>query len=232
MNRRKSQLALLTSCLLALGCHDGPLYALKTVNPYFINQWKEEEKWGTSEVTRRKAIDQLVAAMPGLSEADQAQWQDDVRNLLETDESPHNRFLAVQAAKAMKGETGLQLLELALKDSSTKVRIGTCSALADRPEPRAGELLASAAGTDTNSDVRLAALRAMGNHRGEQISTALRGALQSDDPAYQLAAMNSLRQATGTDQGNSADAWVAYLDQNPQLDRKSKGISDRLKDLF
>ncbi len=48
----------------------------------------------------------------------------------------------------------------------------------------------------------------MGNHRGEQISTALRGALQSDDPAYQLAAMNSLRQATGTDQGNSADAWV------------------------
>ncbi len=68
---------------------------------------RRREKWGTSEVTRRKAIDQLVAAMPGLSEADQAQWQDDVRNLLETDESPHNRFLAVQAAKAMKGETGL-----------------------------------------------------------------------------------------------------------------------------
>ncbi len=232
MSRRKRQIALLAILGLATGCHDGPLYALKAMNPYFQNQWAADEKFGQTQTKKREALAQLADAMPSLSAAEQVAWEDELREILTTDQSPQNRFLACRSAAGIEGDIGVDLLSVALKDETPKVRICACQELSKRVEPRATELLAETAGSDVSTDVRIAALHALRKHNGPQVASALRGALQSSDPAFRAVAMNSLKEVTGTDQGADPSAWLAYLDKNPNLEARTATLSERLMNMF
>lgn len=224
-----SALAIVT---LAAGCHDGPLFALKAANPYFRTQWAQDEKLGLTDNTRLDAIEQLANSMSSLSEKQQSEYVDDLEALLQHDRSPQSRYLVMRAATQMRGDAGIDLLAKGLKDESSKVRIGACQGLAKRKEPRASLVLASTAGGDSESSVRLAAVESLANHQGPHVVNALRTALQTKDPAFQLAAMESLKGVTGASVGNDAEAWVAYLDKGTTGPGKPKGIQDRLKDFF
>jgi HEAT repeat protein len=126
----------------------------------------------------------------------------------------------------MRGDAGLDLLARGLRDEDVKVRIGACQALGGRSEPRASTILASTTSSDAENSVRLAAVSALANHQGQHVVTALRAALQNKDPAFQLAAMQSLEKVTKAGIGNDAEAWVAYLDQGTEPS-KPKSIRDR-----
>ena len=230
MNRHHLLYGMLALCLVAVGCHDGPMYALKAANPVFRSQWAADEKLGITDTTRREALEELVSALPNLSPADQAKWQDDLLAIMENDPSPHHRFLAVRAGAGISGEPGLEVLSKGLQDEASKVRICACQELAKRREPQATELLTKTVGNESDSDVRLSAVAALSGHKGEQVRVALRGALESQDPAFQLAAMRSLKTVTGANLPPNAEAWVAYLDGNPS--DKKPGFADRLKNMF
>ena len=51
------------TCLGITGCHDGPLYSLKRVNPYFLSEWKEDRAIGVTDYERRKELEILAATI-------------------------------------------------------------------------------------------------------------------------------------------------------------------------
>lgn len=209
------RLSLLLTTVVASGCHDGPLYALKEINPYFRHRWQADETLGPTDHTRRAALESLSDNIGSMPPDEQLAWSDDLRLLLENDENAEMRRLAVQAAGAIRGDAGLQLVLKGMEDENMKVRQAACKALSQRSEAEAIAALAEAAGSDANGDVRLVAVKYLGSSNHPQAISALRTAVQSPDPAFQNVAIASLRQVTGQDFGRSPDAWVAYLDGKP-----------------
>jgi HEAT repeat protein len=95
------------------------------------------------------------------------------------------------------------------------VRIAACRAWETQSYPeRVGILLQKVAG-DTNLDVRIAALRALGSCRSAadqpRIREALRDVIDDDDPAIQYAAVQSLEASSGLDLNGNIRLWKDLL---------------------
>ena len=64
---------------------------------------------------------------------------------------------------------------------------------------------------DSNTDVRLAAARSIGEFSGEQAITAVAVALDDKDPALQRRVMQSLEKISGEPLGTDRAAWEQYV---------------------
>ncbi|NND99738.1 MAG: HEAT repeat domain-containing protein [Pirellulaceae bacterium] len=198
------------------GCHDGPLYALKHVNPYFtMKEWREDRAFGVTDHQRRNELLTLCEQIGDMPMERQTFWSGHLNKMIDNDPSPEMRRLAINAAGKLKTNTAVGLIEKGLKDDSIKVRMEACRALGRRSEPYAAQLLASTAGSETEQDVQHAAIAAMGSHKNQIATNSLRMALSDRNPATQSIAMQSLRSVTGKNYGNKPDAWLAALDKTP-----------------
>lgn len=225
--------ALLTAALMALtGCHDGPMYGLKAANPYYsMKQWKADEALGTTDHVRRQELTKLVNVMPKLPPERQAYWFEHLRQVMEHDQSPEMRRLAVLACGTLTHPQASELLADAVKDESLKVRLAACEVLGQRPDEQSTRLLAQTAGSTTDVDVRHAAYEALGKHRGEMAVEALRMGLEDRNPATRSLAVASLRTSTGKNYGDDPQVWIAALGGQDVPEQRVQ-IADRLKQLI
>jgi hypothetical protein len=200
-------------CCLATGCHDGPLYALKHVNPYFtMREWKRDRALGVTDHERRNELIKLTEVIGDMPAKEQAFWKGHLGRILRNDPSPEMRRLAVLAAGRIKDPAAIDLIERGLEDESLKVQMACCSALGQREEPRAVQLLAQTVGATTELDVKNSAIAALGNHRGRVPLESLRVVLNEQDPATLDLAMTSLRSVMGEDHGRDPKQWIAAID--------------------
>jgi len=202
------------ACLLLFtaGCHDGPLYGLKVINPYYSRkQWKEDEKYGITDHQRRQEISKLVDSMPRLPKARQDYWLQNLGQIMEHDESAEMRRIAVMAAGQINDPAANAIVSKGLEDESRKVRMACCDTLGARKDTEATRMLAETAGSATDQDVRRAAFAALGKHKGPMAIDALKIALEDRDPATRGIAMKSLRSTTGKNYGTDPEVWVAAL---------------------
>lgn len=203
-----------TLCVLAGGCHDGPLYALKTVNPYFaLREWKRDRELGVTDHQRRLELESLAGQIGDMNAKDQAFWGGHLDRIMSNDPSPEMRRLTVMAASRMSDPVAMDLIEQGLDDENLKVQMEACRSLGKRPEPEAAQMLASTLGTTTELDVKNSAIEALGNHKGSIPTDALRVVLNGQDPATIDLAMSSLRGVMGKDLGNDPKQWIAAIDQ-------------------
>lgn len=218
--------------LLLAGCHDGPMYAIKAANPFFsYKQWKDDEAYGPTDHVRRQELKKLVAVIDSLPAERQAYWLDHLRGVMENDENPEMRRLAVIAAGKCGGENPFDLVSQGLKDESLKVRLAACEMLGNRKDEAAVRLLAEVAGSTADPDVRNAAYAALGKHRDKVAVDALKVALTSRDPATRSLAVESLRGSTGKNYGDDPQAWIAALD-GQDVPEQSVQIADRVRNLM
>ncbi|QDV68152.1 HEAT repeat protein [Rosistilla carotiformis] len=228
---RLTPLAILTTCALLAGCHDGPLFALKTINPVYRSQWAEDQKLGPTDVQRREELQRLVTSMPSLSDADQEYWLKHVEALLENDKNPEMRTLAIRALEGCRSQRVIDLCEKQLSDESIKVRMAVCDVLATRDEARSTQLLGETIGSESNEDVQMAAIAAVGKHRSPEAAQALKASLRSRNPAVRVASVESLGECTGKNLGEDPQVWVAYLD-GKEVDEEKKSLTRQMRDLF
>ena len=215
-------IATLGTCALT-GCKDGPMYALKTVNPYYsLNQWRDDEALGVTDHERRKQLAELAEQIGGMSANRQAFWAGHLTKIMENDTSPEMRRLAVVAAGKLKTDSAIPLVKKGLDDDSLKVRLYACEALGRRPGDESARMLAETAGTETNVDVRQAALSALAKHKSPIAVDALRIALSDRDPATRDLAMVSLRSVTGKNYGSDPNVWIAKLGTSSVSSDESK----------
>jgi hypothetical protein len=218
--------------VLLSGCHDGPLYGLKVVNPYYSQkQWKEDEKYGLTDHQRRKELNKLVTSLPRLPKQRQAYWLEQLNQIMEHDESPEMRRIAVLAAGQLNDATADNIVRDGLKDQSVKVRLACCETLGARKDAEATRMLAEAAGSSTDQDVRQAAFTALGKHKGPLATDALKLALEDRDPATRSIAMSSLRSSTGKNYGNDPEVWIAAL-QGKEVKEQPVRFAERIENLI
>jgi len=216
----------------ASGCHDGPLYGLKVINPYYSQkQWKEDEKYGITDYKRRKELEKLVGTMPRLNKDRQAYWLQNLDQIMEHDESPEMRRLAVMAAGQLNDAMADNIVREGLTDESTKVRMACCETLASRNDAEATRMLAETAGSTTDQDVRKAAFAALGKHKGPVATDALKIALEDRDPATRGIAMRSLRRTTGKNFGDDPEVWIAAL-EGKAVEQQPVRFAERVENLI
>ncbi|OYP31668.1 HEAT repeat domain-containing protein [Rhodopirellula sp. MGV] len=229
------QITLRSTALLLLapaigGCHDGPMYALKSVNPYFtMRAWKKDTALGVTDHERRGQIQALAGQIEDMPEEKQAFWAGHLERIMESDPSPEMRFHAVHAAAGIKSsDASLRLIEKGLSDESIKVQAASCQSLGVRKEPEAVQLLAKTLNSTTELDVKHSAIAALKNHQGTIPVDSLRLILEDQDPATVYLAMDSLRGVMKEDHGNDPKEWIAAIDAT-RTPATPGGVTDGLR---
>lgn len=228
----------ITTAACTGGCHDGPMYALKRVNPWYTAyEWKADEALATTDAQREAELKALISQIDSMPPAEQQSWVDQLDQLMEHDQSAHMRALAVRAAANSNIASSLGIIERGLDDDDSKVRIVSAQSLAARSEQEATRLIIKTIHSESNKDVRLAAITSLGNHRGDGVTETLRSTLEEPDLAYQYSSIASLRKVTGKDAGQSVDAWIAMLDspassETAPSETDGKSWASRLRKVF
>lgn len=231
-------LGIVVSAGLLTGCHDGPLYALKVVNPYYaVSDWKKDSERGVTDHQRRMELTTLAESIATMPAERQQTWVSHLDAMLENDESPEMRRLAVQTAGNLTAVPSISLIKKGLDDDSVKVRMEACRALASASVVQsdqsddAARMLASTIGTETNEDVRRAAISALSSHTSPVAIDSLKVALRDRNPATQTLVVDALRGATGKNYGDDPQVWIAALDGKPTEQAETR-IADRAADLL
>lgn len=223
---------LVVLCVIAAGCHDGPLYGLKVVNPYFsMKEWKQDDVLGVTDHERRKQLVLLVDTIAAMPAEKQLFWSTQLAQIVEHDSSAEMRRLAVQAAGKLSDESGVKLIERGLEDESIKVRMEACKSLAGRGDEDSARRLAAVYGSETSVDVQQAALAALGKHQHPAALDTLKTALADRNPATRHLAVQSLRSVTGKDYGDDPQVWIAALEGGTPLESETR-VADRVRELF
>jgi hypothetical protein len=225
-------LLVVSSALLITGCHDGPMYALKVANPYYsLHEWKKDDLYGETDHDRRNELVALSSTISSMPEERQSYWTNQFKEILENDESAEMRRLVMVSAGQLQSDEALDLIKTGLSDSSTKVRMEACRSLGETRGEVATRLLALTIGTETNQDVKNAAMVALSSHSNQIAIDSLRIALSDRNPATRDIAVQSLKEVTGKSYGDDPQVWIAALDGQP-TEEQSVSIADRMMDLF
>jgi len=219
-------------CCALTGCQDGPLYALKAANPYYVmGEWKRDEAIGVTDHERLKQLALLAETIDQMPANKQRFWAEHLDKMIENDESPEMRRLAVRAAGRLRDPSAMAMIEKGLDDDSVKVRMEACSSLGRMTGEEAARTLAATVGTDTSEDVKHAALTALASHKNQVAVKALKVALSDRNPATRDLAIQSLRSATGKNYGDDPQVWIAALDGKPTQQVETR-LAERLRDIF
>ncbi len=218
--------------MVTTGCQDGPLYALKAANPYFsMREWKEDELIGPTDHKRRHEMMNLAASMKSLPRERQTYWISHLEQVMKNDQSVEMRRLAVNAAGHIDEAAALSIIQDGLKDESTKVRMEACRALSRQKTDESARLLAETLGSETETDVRHAAMESLATYKTPIAVDALRVALADRNPATRSLAVSTLRDSTGKDYGDDPQVWIAVLDGKTPEPAEEK-IAQRIMNLF
>ena len=218
-------LGLVTTILL--GCADSPVYRL-----WYRKEWLADEEYGPTLHTRLEKLETVREQAEDLSEPEQARIAVDLTRRLSEETSPQFRAAIVRTLGTLSTPAAIDGLRLAQSDRETIVRIAACRGWALRGGPDAVHALAGIVSSDAELDVRLAATRGLGQVHDQAAIPALGLALDDPDPALQHRAVQSLRDVTGKDFGNSISAWRQYV-RHGEVDGVDEiSVADRLRNLF
>ena len=119
----------------------------------------------------------------------------------------------------------------ALQDPDESVRMEACEIWARRGGPEAVALLAARSQADQELDVRLQALRMLGELGDDRAVPVLAKALEDPDPAVQHRAVAALKEVSGRDLGNDVNAWRAWA-ADPEGSAAEWSIAEGFRRLF
>jgi len=116
----------------------------------------------------------------------------------------------------------------ALADEHIETRRVACDCLGERGGDVAVHELTRVLGSETNEDVRMSAVAALGKAGDSKALAPLAEALADGDPAMQAAAYNALTAVSGRDYGNNVQAW-RDLATNGKTDAAEISFAEKLR---
>lgn len=118
-----------------------------------------------------------------------------------------------------------------LGDSDLEVRRTACKCLGERGDKPAVEELTKVVNSDTVYEVRVSAVKALGQTKDPASMMPLSEALGDPEPSIQALAAQSLRNVSGRDYGNDAQAWRDYA-KTGHTEAAEVGMATRLRRMF
>jgi hypothetical protein len=213
LNRK--ELLLMTSLLaigFSAGCTDGIFYKMKSMNPYFRKQWKQDQEIATSFTDRVEEMLYLQGQLPSYDSAKQQQWAEVLSGIIKNDPSPEARTLAVQTICLVPGEITVRALNIASTDDVEKVRLAACQSWKTIGGPAARDMLLTLASNQQETpSVRRAAIANLSLFDESEVRNTLARFLDDKSPAIQYQTALTLKQLTGRDYGGDLQAWRDYM---------------------
>ncbi len=168
----------------------------------------------TSIITPRMRMATVSEIGARASKADSAEQQQICENLarqIQTEPDPLVRQEIQNTVAEFSAPLAEKMLIAGLSDEDVDVRLTCCFRLGERASVTTIGPLQQAVQSDSELDVRLAAIDALANIPGQATVPALGAALDDRDPAIQYAAVQALKSASGKDLGNDVAAWQEYV---------------------
>lgn len=113
----------------------------------------------------------------------------------------------VAAAGMFDTPSALAICKGAMQDPDDRVRTQACQVWRERGGAEAVRQLANCCRADRELDVRLQAIRMLGELEDKAAIPALADVLADPDPAVQYRAVAALKQVSGRDLGNDVNVW-------------------------
>lgn len=221
------------ACLALAGCADGMLPELRPLNPWVRQEWAKDEQEIATYHRRVSDLAALRSQASSLPPDQRQQIAGELVQRLKDDQSPVMRSELVRTLGEFPIPAAHDAVLAAMTDESGHVRVAAVKALGRRPTTQGREALSRAVADDSDLDVRIAAARELGKFRDEATPQALRPALDENDPALQLAAMQSLQALTGrTEYGKSVPTWRDYLDGNDPAPPPGPSLAEQLRQFW
>lgn len=148
-----------------------------------------------------------------------------------SEHDPRVRCRILEVAADFETPTAGAICTGALQDPDERVRMAACSAWGRRGGPEAIDLLAARYQNDPELDVRLRAIRALGELHDMAAVPVLAKALEDGDPAVQYRAVAALKQASGRDLGNDVNRWREWA-ADPEGSGAEWSMAEAFRRLF
>ncbi len=233
---RTRVLLLLVCCIIAvvtLGCKNG--FSLVDTGSIFQMPWQETPDEMPGVVPPHERIADLRRAADSgrnLSPTEQETLSARLAKEIRSETDPLIRLEVVRAISVCNTSTAAAVIEAALADSSSDVRITACQVLGRRGGSESVRLLSKTLASDINADVRLAATRALGETGDRTAVAGLGVALEDGDPTMQYMAVRSLKKITDEDFGKDIGRWRQYARGENPAPVQPTSIADRIRNLF
>ncbi len=142
---------------------DGPLFALKKMNPLYRREWAKDTAMGPTYYERIEELRLLSKQLPSMPSSEQEQWLVHLDAILKHDPSPEMRREAVLALGSVKSSQAVATLQAASNDSSEKVRMAVCQSIAKQAPDDAYPILQKLLKDEDEDGVQKEAVRALGS---------------------------------------------------------------------
>lgn len=172
--------------------------------------WPFQKPVKTSFVTpakRMAAIETLGEQASAATTEQQTHSADELARIIQTEDDPLVRESIVETIAKLQVPMASQVLMAGLNDADPHVRRKCCRLLGARRELGAIPALEETLRMDGDTEVRVAATRALGTLGVKESIPAIAIALHDRDPALQYVGVEAMKLASGEDIGNDVGAW-------------------------
>jgi HEAT repeat protein len=180
--------------------------------------WPFRQKELTSVITpsmRAASIREMGPRGRDASDAEQTRMCEQLAQQIRTEPDPIVRKAIQETIAEFKVPLAGAVLLAGLHDDDREVRVTCCRMLGRRKDLASIEPLGRIVADDTDLDVRLAAVDALGAMKNPAAVHALSTALKDRDPAMQFAGVEAMKNVTGEKKlGNDVEAWRQYAEQH------------------
>ncbi len=192
---------------------------------------RDQEKYGFTADTRIKKLAERSKTVKSESAQNQQDFTQDLVRMMLEEHDPRVRSKILETAAEYDTAAATAICTGAMQDPNEVVRIRACNVWAKRGGAEAVQLLATRFQTDADLDVRLRALKMLGELKDKQAIPVLARALEDGDPAVQYRAVASLKQVSGRDLGNDVNAWREWA-ADPEGHKAEWSIAEGFRRLF
>ena len=192
---------------------------------------RDQEKYGYTADTRIKKLAERSKVVKTESTQNQLEFTQDLVRMMLEEHDPRVRCSILETAADYDTASASAICKGGLQDPNEMVRMKACDVWAKRGGDEAVQLLATRFQTDSELDVRLRALRMLGELKDKQAIPVLARALEDADPAVQYRAVASLKKVSGRDLGNDVNAWREWA-VDPEAKKAEWSIAESFRRLF
>lgn len=191
----------------------------------------ERERYGATADYRIKEFHTSAELAKKGTSAEQMEFTRSLTAAVLAEHDPRVRAAIVAVAAGFDAPAAVAICKGALEDPDPRVRVAACAAWRERGGPEAVALLSARYEADTEIDVRLKALRELGQLGDEEAIPALARALEDPDPAVQYRAVGALKQVSGRDLGDDVNAWRTWA-ADPDATGTEWTIAEGFRQIF
>jgi HEAT repeat protein len=223
---------ILASCLMGLGAAgcanlDGP-----SGGAPFEGHAADDLPDVPSPAERIASLRKLAREAPRTDAEEKQRIALELAESIRTEEDPLIRTEIIRTLGEYPCGASNSVLRAALDDPDLEARVAACEAWGHRGDAEAASRLAGVLDGDLDTDVRLAAARALGRSKDPAAVAALGRALEDNDPALQYRAVLSLRKVTGEDFGNDVSRWQQYVAGQVPRPAEAPSLAERLRGML